>query len=133
MLTHDLLNFVTDLKRTVFCLQNGNSQGAETFLHHANSIYQKSLRGKDEVLNLKLSDTWKELFKTDNLFSAQEKDRYCDKLLTLASLLFLRSSTEFLSPALKKMDGSPNSARSRDISESPLLPTVPPSIKTKSL
>lgn len=88
------LHFVTDLKRVIFCLENNNLDGAKTFLTHANKIFEENLKQvmDGESKKLRFNDTWSEIYNCKFPASTEEQKKYSEKLLTLSSMIFLRSS-----------------------------------------
>ena len=110
------LNFVTDIKRAVFCLSNMNKEGAQTFLDHANGIYETLLKDNAALLTrMNFSEDWRKLYIHSIDISTLELQKYCEELLTFSSIIFSRATNDFIGPELEKMDGSPNSAKAHQL------------------
>lgn len=88
------LDFVTDLRRAVYCLINQDNKNAITFLNHANRNYRLSLRKKrikiDRALFFKFDNFWNEIYQVKIPTDKISKIKYADKLLTLSSLIYSR-------------------------------------------
>ncbi|MEO6509227.1 MAG: hypothetical protein ABIO02_04690 [Patescibacteria group bacterium] len=88
------LHFVTDLKRVVFCVNNKDAVGAKSFFDHAHKIYEEKLLQimDGESKELRIDELWLNLYKPDFPTSENEQKRLSEKLLTLSSMIFLRST-----------------------------------------
>ncbi len=88
------LHFVTDLRRIVFCMNNKDIDGAKAFLTHAHKIFEEKLKQimDGESKELRIDELWLNLY--NNTFPATEKEQsnFCEKLLTLSSMIFLRAT-----------------------------------------
>jgi hypothetical protein len=87
------LNFVADLRRAVHCLQNGNLEGAKTFLDHAEKIYVGHIKpdSTTQTLTIEFDVLWTSLY--NSVLSSEElsRNRFADKLLTFSSIVFSRT------------------------------------------
>ena len=88
------LHFVTDLRRVVFCVNNNDSVGAKSFFDHAHKIYEEKLKQimDGESKELRIDELWLNLYSKNFPDIITEQKRLCEKLLTLSSMIFLRST-----------------------------------------
>src|SRR5690242_14772635 len=87
------LHFVTDLKRVVFCLLNKNTSGAQTFMEHANTIYESKLKTDSvfAVVAQNFDTVWDTLYHTALTGDEREQKEFTEQILTLSSIVMLRS------------------------------------------
>ncbi len=88
------LHFVTDLKRVIFCMENGDTEGAKIFLKHAHKIFEQNLKliMDGENQELRFNHVWIDMYNQTFPTSPADQKKYSEQLLTLASTIFLRSS-----------------------------------------
>ena len=86
------LHFVSDLRRAFFCLTNRNYDGCRTFLDHAHSIYEKQLKDVSPPVCDGFIEHWTKIYGFElNVNDDMGLKKFGDKLLTLSSMIFLRS------------------------------------------
>ena len=89
------LHFVTDLKRAVSCLGSKNVIGAKTFLDHAHKIYLEQLQYTDvHSQQLNIDKLWRDIYHCAIPTSAHSQQEYSEKILTLSSIIFVKSTKE---------------------------------------
>ena len=88
------LHFVTDLRRIVFCMNNNDEDGAKTFMTHAHKIFEEKLMQimDGESKELRIDELWLDIYNKKFPTSKELQEKYCEKLLTLSSMIFLRST-----------------------------------------
>lgn len=88
------LHFVTDLRRVVTCISNKNAEGAQSFFDHAHKIYEEKLKQimDGESKELRIDELWLSLYTKSFPSSEKEQRMLSEKLLTLSSMIFLRST-----------------------------------------
>jgi flagellin-specific chaperone FliS len=88
------LHFVTDLRRVVTCISNKNVEGAQSFFDHAHKIYEEKLKQimDGESKELRIDDLWLSLYTNSLPSSKLDQEKLSEKLLTLSSMIFLRST-----------------------------------------
>ncbi len=88
------LHFVTDLRRIIFCLNCKNVEGAQSFLDHANIIYETKLKQimDGESKEIHIDELWLDVYKKELPISEKDQKELSEKLLTLSSMIFLRST-----------------------------------------
>lgn len=87
------LDFTADLHRVVDCIINENSDTAVIFLKHADKIYKNNLIQKSGSLYFppRLRIIWNKLASTSLPKEKKARLFFADKILTLASILFIRT------------------------------------------
>ncbi len=88
------LHFVTDLKRIVVCMNNKDTVGAKAFLQHAHKIFEEKLIQimDGESKELRIDELWRDIYNKNFPDASEDQEQYCEKLLTLSSMIFLRST-----------------------------------------
>lgn len=88
------LHFVTDLRRVVFCVSHKDTTGAKAFFDHAHKIYEDKLKQiiDSESKELRIDELWLNIYTKNFPESAAEQNKICEKLLTLSSMIFLRTT-----------------------------------------
>ena len=88
------LHFVTDLRRIVFCMNNKDTVGAKSFLQHAHKIFEEKLMQimDGESKELRIDELWLDIYSKNFPNALEHQQQYCEKILTLSSMIFLRST-----------------------------------------
>lgn len=88
------LDFVTDIRRAVYCILNKNIPTARSFLAKADFLVEHELKlgNVDKKLRFNFYNYWKNLYQQKKIPSdRKDQIKFADLLLTLSSKVFLRS------------------------------------------
>lgn len=84
-------DFVTDLRRAVYCLTNNNLSSAKTFLKEADKLFEVKLKKNGDHLCFDLYSSWKSIYKKPIPLNRKKQRQLSDTILTLSSKIFLRT------------------------------------------
>lgn len=75
-------------------MNNNDSEGAKTFLTHAHKIFEEKLKisTDNEMKESRIDELWLDIYNDEFPTSKDLETQYCEKILSLSSIIFIRST-----------------------------------------